>query len=606
MAALDEVTKQANDRNFRRGAIMGLTIAESFVLLVFCLLLLFAFWQLNTQREISALRETHTDPELVRVAAELRSSGTLDAVLQMQASGIDIADLGANGTLSALMELQAAGIDIRDLSGFAEAEQYWRFISEPELRRLMAGAVQLEDPQLKVLADAVEVPPVLARLDSLQNQTVADAVDTLSAFSEEKRQAFVEAATEERLDALRALEEAGLEPGRAGFSEATALAGSVIEDPALLDLISSLQALPTESREALARLATGGANSDLSTSLQNLANAEATLRGISAALVASAEAEARLTSSLRSELGDFVASVNGQILDDGSIVLPEDVVFEQGRAEIRPSLKRFLEQACPPWLDLLRGSGLEIAAAEIQGHASREWRQGTPVDLAYRNNLQLSQERARNVLNYCLDQVSTEETAEWSRGHVVAVGYSSSRPVIVDGEIDDDLSRRVVFSIELDREQLLDDLERESTATLAQGLSAGDVVRGIPRVIDGDTIEINGISFRLFGIDAPEMGQVCTDENGNTFDCGLVAKEQMLTWAEGREISCEHQSLDRYFRSIATCRVDGQDLGGLMVDEGKAMAFREYSNRYITAEESAREGNVGFWAGSFTEPWAAR
>ena len=57
--------QQSSDRNFRRGAVMGLTIAESFILLAFCLLLLFTFWQLQSQKEEEARRKTELDPLLI-------------------------------------------------------------------------------------------------------------------------------------------------------------------------------------------------------------------------------------------------------------------------------------------------------------------------------------------------------------------------------------------------------------------------------------------------------------------------------------------------------------------------------------------------------------
>ena len=39
-----------------------------------------------------------------------------------------------------------------------------------------------------------------------------------------------------------------------------------------------------------------------------------------------------------------------------------------------------------------------------------------------------------------------------------------------------------------------------------------DDISGVPRVIDGDTLDIGGIRVRLFGIDVPEHGQICRDE----------------------------------------------------------------------------------------------
>src|SRR3954453_8833511 len=37
---------------------------------------------------------------------------------------------------------------------------------------------------------------------------------------------------------------------------------------------------------------------------------------------------------------------------------------------------------------------------------------------------------------------------------------------------------------------------------------------GLPRVVDGDTIVLDGRHVRLDGIDAPESDQICQDRNG--------------------------------------------------------------------------------------------
>src|ERR1700730_7865910 len=42
-------------------------------------------------------------------------------------------------------------------------------------------------------------------------------------------------------------------------------------------------------------------------------------------------------------------------------------------------------------------------------------------------------------------------------------------------------------------------------------------------VIDGDTLKVNGKTFRLDGIDAPEKDQVCLDEKGAAWACGIDA-----------------------------------------------------------------------------------
>lgn len=44
-----------------------------------------------------------------------------------------------------------------------------------------------------------------------------------------------------------------------------------------------------------------------------------------------------------------------------------------------------------------------------------------------------------------------------------------------------------------------------------------------PRVVDGETLELNGVVYRLHGIDAPEAGQKCSKPNGKFWDCGKAA-----------------------------------------------------------------------------------
>jgi len=45
---------------------------------------------------------------------------------------------------------------------------------------------------------------------------------------------------------------------------------------------------------------------------------------------------------------------------------------------------------------------------------------------------------------------------------------------------------------------------------------------GIPRVIDGDTLDISGARIRLHGIDAPESRQYC-QKNSQSYRCGQQA-----------------------------------------------------------------------------------
>lgn len=162
--------------------------------------------------------------------------------------------------------------------------------------------------------------------------------------------------------------------------------------------------------------------------------------------------------TLRSELGQLVSEIGGEIHDDGSIVLPDAVLFRQGSATIEPVLADFLADACGPWLSVLKASGVDILEVKIEGHASSEWRAGASPREAYLGNLDLSQRRSQAVLRTCLDLVPDEDTLGWARERMIAAGYSSGRPVLENGQENREASRRVVFSVTSNRETLLDEI----------------------------------------------------------------------------------------------------------------------------------------------------
>ena len=122
-------------------------------------------------------------------------------------------------------------------------------------------------------------------------------------------------------------------------------------------------------------------------------------------------------------------------------------------------------------------------------------------------------------------------------------------------------------------------------------------------VIDGDTFEMHGKRIRLHGIDAPESGQQCKDRNGKTYRCGQMAAKQMSGYVSGKTVKCEILDKDRYGRFIARCLVNGTDVNELLVKEGWALAYRQYSKDYVSAEGQAKRNYIGLWQGKFVEPW---
>jgi endonuclease YncB( thermonuclease family) len=142
-------------------------------------------------------------------------------------------------------------------------------------------------------------------------------------------------------------------------------------------------------------------------------------------------------------------------------------------------------------------------------------------------------------------------------------------------------------------------------AVLAAALIPASAQSGLPRVIDGDTIDVGGQRVRLWGIDAPESRQQC-DRNGQAYACGHAATEYLRDLVGDGWVDCEPRTHDRYGRVVARCFVRGEDMGAAMVRAGWAMAFVRYSRDYVGDERQARAARSGMWAGSFQPPWEWR
>jgi endonuclease YncB( thermonuclease family) len=137
---------------------------------------------------------------------------------------------------------------------------------------------------------------------------------------------------------------------------------------------------------------------------------------------------------------------------------------------------------------------------------------------------------------------------------------------------------------------------------IATPAMAADIT-GIPRIMDGDTVEIENVKIRLSGIDAPETHQYCVDPAGDRWDCGNTARDELVEHAGGKPWTCHISGTDRYGRSLAACDVDGEDIQSWLVRNGWALSFVRYSHRYDADERAARDAQAGIWAGAFIAPW---
>lgn len=139
------------------------------------------------------------------------------------------------------------------------------------------------------------------------------------------------------------------------------------------------------------------------------------------------------------------------------------------------------------------------------------------------------------------------------------------------------------------------------------------VLQGPARVVDGDTLVVEGQKIRLFGIDAPEKAQSCSLPSGSEYPCGLQSKAALEAKLQGKSVSCAVQTTDQYGRSVSKCTVNGgwgglggggdEEINAWLVKNGLAVAYTQYGGKaYSELEREAKAEHLGVWQGSFMTP----
>ncbi len=152
-------------------------------------------------------------------------------------------------------------------------------------------------------------------------------------------------------------------------------------------------------------------------------------------------------------------------------------------------------------------------------------------------------------------------------------------------------------------------------------ISAGPLASGADQtsggqnlqVIDGDTLQSGAEVIQLYGIDAPELGQICR-RNGKPWTCGVDAAFalQKLVSLSGSPVVCKDwrelpQSRGAHGELIRVCMVGpDQDLAQAMLRNGYGMALPGSFPYYGQIERQARQAGLGIWGSEFQPPWEWR
>ena len=136
-------------------------------------------------------------------------------------------------------------------------------------------------------------------------------------------------------------------------------------------------------------------------------------------------------------------------------------------------------------------------------------------------------------------------------------------------------------------------------------LLSGNAYADNLKIVDGDTIHLNGEKIRFTGIDTPELKQTCT-KDGVKDACGITAKHILIEKIGDNKVECINEGKDRYKRTLAECFVNGESLSSYLVRSGYAFAYRKYSKKFILDEDYAKANELGMWAMTFQYPWDFR
>lgn len=121
--------------------------------------------------------------------------------------------------------------------------------------------------------------------------------------------------------------------------------------------------------------------------------------------------------------------------------------------------------------------------------------------------------------------------------------------------------------------------------------------RGIAVPVNGDTVDLNGIRHRIWGIDAPDPG-------GDAGEYAGQSKAALETASQYQWICTDTGDRSRG-RYVSKCRfaLNDEDVGSWMVTAGYAVDWPAFSGgAYRNEQARAQNQGLGIWQ-TYTESW---
>lgn len=132
---------------------------------------------------------------------------------------------------------------------------------------------------------------------------------------------------------------------------------------------------------------------------------------------------------------------------------------------------------------------------------------------------------------------------------------------------------------------------------------------GPARVIDGDTLAIQGVEADLWTIKAPLLDQQCTGPDDRRWACGEDSRANLERLIGGRNVACRPEGppprdgrwLGLCFVSDVPCQTEGgiceSDLASLNLAQVEQGWAADQEGQYADPEDAARGRKAGLWHG---------
>ncbi len=175
-----------------------------------------------------------------------------------------------------------------------------------------------------------------------------------------------------------------------------------------------------------------------------------------------------LNSEFEADLEKWNASLDRETL---YIRFNPEEFFERGSSRLPEKFLRIMDEFFPRYIAVVSDSKFRghIEEIRIEGHTSSEWEGAETSRIAYINNMELSQDRTRSVLEYVigLEKEAVQNDQAWILSKLTANGLSSSKLLDSGGKLiaqsgnheDPSKSRRVEFRVRINSEKKLKEIE---------------------------------------------------------------------------------------------------------------------------------------------------